>query len=377
MGLPRETEWRGEISKFKSQKNFLKYPNSFPNLYMPSSSINSSQNLVKAVEIVKASQDSLIETSWKQNMALGRRGIFDIFRRPTNTDESPKYFKQPAQKWELSFLKQIAKIISKSYCTNGVWLFKSPGLSAVLDMNADIISSSNYAGKSVAFIFKGRELSYAGINMLTDRSHFGDYNKELVAGAVVATELYQNRFQRVENDLNKIFLQFTSDRKFSRHSFTFAGHGEGGAFAVYAALAFRRLKETKKRTIHVVTFGELRHGNKVFSSYVDEQLNHVYRVTKMDDFVPLFEWPKIYENPSLRFQHHLHEYWIPLVDCNCSDQDAAEQMSDNFAWVCCSPSGAESQDCINKYAPTPPEPPGRWTRAHFGPYFGVTISYQC
>ncbi|RIA95885.1 Alpha/Beta hydrolase protein [Glomus cerebriforme] len=129
----------------------------------------------------------------------------------------------------------------------------------------------------------------------------------------------------------------------------YTGHSLGGALTLLSALDLVQNSTSfiPNKNFFVVTYGQPRVGNSVFSKYVDKTLK-VTRVTNGDDPVPHLP-PQF-----VGYEHHSGELWISdpekstsaFVTCNgpedpkCSDSVAVNQLNANF---------------------------------HMGPYFGVSM----
>ncbi|KAG9304569.1 hypothetical protein G9A89_020133 [Geosiphon pyriformis] len=165
---------------------------------------------------------------------------------------------------------------------------------------------------------------------------------------------FYNRWLSCEAEALRILRPYVYVRDYQDFGFIFTGHGEGGVFALFAALAFARLY---RRRILAVTFGMPRIGNYAFSRLVEIEIYH-WRVTHSDDYVPLFFGEK--------FWHQRVEYWIPGDrDCNCdSENDIPLYRCENL-WLV-----FENPHCNQLYMPPKPLLPFPHTTAHDGPYFG-------
>ncbi|KAG9294522.1 hypothetical protein G9A89_008633 [Geosiphon pyriformis] len=142
------------------------------------------------------------------------------------------------------------------------------------------------------------------------------------------------------------------------------GHGLGGAYALFAGLAFLSKHEDRKMTIY--TFGEPRLGNKHFAGLINNLIKEkrldVFRGTTPGD--PIIHWPNLPnldfiadskgQIPSnIRYQHHQKEFMY------VSETDRL--------YECKIPtSGEENKDCAIS------EPLGAFEK-HSGPYFGIKM----
>ncbi|KAG9288735.1 hypothetical protein G9A89_004354 [Geosiphon pyriformis] len=107
-------------------------------------------------------------------------------------------------------------------------------------------------------------------------------------------------------------------------NFEFTGFGESSPYTVFAALDFVNIYKLEKKPI-VVTFGQPRMGNEVFTLFAQTKLE-IFRVTFVDDWLPnvplrgirkFSKWSDIKEIPEnnripayLQYTHFTPEYWI-------------------------------------------------------------------
>ncbi|KAG9305065.1 hypothetical protein G9A89_007705 [Geosiphon pyriformis] len=115
--------------------------------------------------------------------------------------------------------------------------------------------------------------------------------------------------------------------------FEFTGFGESNAYAIFAALEFSERYQPKKKPI-LVTFGQPRIGNEIFTAFAQSKLE-IFRVTFADDLIPLTpikgirafsKWND--ENRRLssitvsayeEYAHFKPEFWIQgETNCACS-----------------------------------------------------------
>ncbi|KMZ72989.1 putative class 3 lipase [Zostera marina] len=85
------------------------------------------------------------------------------------------------------------------------------------------------------------------------------------------------------------------------------GHSMGGAIASFCALDLA--VNYKVKTVQLMTFGQPRIGNEIFSSYFSEHVPHAIRVTNRNDMVPHLP-PYYYFFPSKTYHHFPREVWI-------------------------------------------------------------------
>ncbi|KAG9290455.1 hypothetical protein G9A89_007186 [Geosiphon pyriformis] len=96
--------------------------------------------------------------------------------------------------------------------------------------------------------------------------------------------------------------------------FEFTGFGESSSYAIFAALEFSERYQPKKKPI-VVTFGQPKIGNEVFTAFAHSKLE-IFRVTLADDLLPLI--PMI-GSRNEKYTHFKPEFWIEgESNCACS-----------------------------------------------------------
>ncbi|KAG9284959.1 hypothetical protein G9A89_009769 [Geosiphon pyriformis] len=143
------------------------------------------------------------------------------------------------------------------------------------------------------------------------------------------------------------------------------GHGIGGCNVP---------KYNKNIYTTITTFGSPRPGNSQLAAEFQQRLKlgcRVYRITHANDYLPHF--PKKSIDGKL-YIHPGNEYWIPDRNCNCEDPDADRILLEGYdiIYECLGFSTKDTQ----KYGENPGCNLGtdsEGTRAHFGPYFGVTF----
>ncbi|KAG9285740.1 hypothetical protein G9A89_003419 [Geosiphon pyriformis] len=191
--------------------------------------------------------------------------------------------------------------------------------------------------------------------MKVDKDHYARWSNALRN----PRKLVQTTFEKFHR-MNPLY-------KLSTHCyFVFTGFGEGGVFAIFAALSYG--KRYRKIPV-VVTFGQPKMSNSLFADLVSTQLK-LYRVTYADDNVPAFPlnneyWPL----PT--------EFWIPddnSCDCNPSigkfpkvymcEQKGTKELNTKCNAQFHSKSLKKVKD---SFVPN---------RIHFGPYFGYKMG-QC
>ncbi|KAG9294789.1 hypothetical protein G9A89_000616 [Geosiphon pyriformis] len=153
-----------------------------------------------------------------------------------------------------------------------------------------------------------------------------------------------------------------------------SGHGIGGFFAqIYGLLVRVHLKYNDNIDITVITFGSPRPGDSQLAA--DFQQNpdgnlRVYRITHSNDYFPHF--PKKSTDGKL-YMHPGTEYWIPDKDCHCEDSDADRILEDYDIVYECPEFSPQDKKKYGENLECNLGTDGKGTRAHFGPYFGVTF----
>ncbi|KAG9294513.1 hypothetical protein G9A89_008624 [Geosiphon pyriformis] len=140
-------------------------------------------------------------------------------------------------------------------------------------------------------------------------------------------------------DLEKIV------KKTEKKEFQFVGHGLGGAYAVFASLAFLGKYQRVNYNATVYTYGQPRIGNQYFARFVNKLIStqrlKIFRSTRIND--PFVIWP---DYPP--YVHHATEY---LID------------ADNKICQC---DGSENEHCVAAYTFSSDD-------KHKGPYFGIMM----
>ncbi|KAG9288029.1 hypothetical protein G9A89_017624 [Geosiphon pyriformis] len=174
------------------------------------------------------------------------------------------------------------------------------------------------------------------------------------------------------------------------NEYTFTGFGIGAAFAVFAALEYKR--NHMKSSINLITFGQPRIGDELFVIYTQRMLDKVWRVTHGDDWLPNFpihgfdRERKIpsglkSKSPRIIYKHFQKEFWIES-SCDCSNSNVylcyhtatlnehedcnARNHLHNVLYP-----GNSWEDAIKSYRKFHPDD------EHFGSYFGYTMFQNC
>ncbi|KAG9291874.1 hypothetical protein G9A89_012159 [Geosiphon pyriformis] len=178
--------------------------------------------------------------------------------------------------------------------------------------------------------------------------------------------------------------------------FEFTGFGESSPYAVFAALDFVEIYQPKRKPI-LVTFGQPRMGNEVFSVFVQSKLE-IFRVTLADDWVPSLpirsvkrfsKWTDTEMRPNSNrirviepFTHFTPEYWIDHKrNVNLEEQLNCECPLDTYPIVykCFNThSVKEHPECnarTHEFSyPTKILYAGKPDNFRYGPYFGKNMN---
>ncbi|KAG9290166.1 hypothetical protein G9A89_010472 [Geosiphon pyriformis] len=175
-----------------------------------------------------------------------------------------------------------------------------------------------------------------------------------------------------------------------RNSLTFTGFGYGAAFAVLAALEYKRMH--LEASITLITFGQPRVGDELFVHYTEHLLQKVWRVTYGDDWMPNFpiegldrgkRW-LIHQNlisSRVMYRHFQKEIWIE-PQCDCSNPKfyfcfhtvtlhEHEECNARKHFHRITYPGTKLRDSLNSYKKSHPDDD------HYGPYFGHTMLQNC
>ncbi|KAG9305720.1 hypothetical protein G9A89_005118 [Geosiphon pyriformis] len=195
--------------------------------------------------------------------------------------------------------------------------------------------------------FKGRKLTYEIMikleaenkPVLYETENDGDLKNPKNSGMISDQFNWRDMLKKFRV-LDQLWYYIINER-FKNHIYLFTGHGEGGAYAVFAALSL--LEMNPDRYVEVTTFGGPRIGDSRFAEYVDSKLK-VNRVTHADDYVPLFFHQE--------HTHHQQEIWISgTEDCDCLNNDNNNNFGDTDeslnTFLCISPSGTEHSVCFH------------------------------
>ncbi|KAG9300143.1 hypothetical protein G9A89_010553 [Geosiphon pyriformis] len=184
--------------------------------------------------------------------------------------------------------------------------------------------------------------SFADINVRNFEKWAGQKSKRFkviqfpdVNGAWITLGYYEKWIKRFRKlffkSLEKILK--SSQKKPDYTDFEFTGFGESGPYAVFAALEFSEKYQPRTNPI-VVTFGQPRMGNEIFTAFAQTKLR-IFRVTFQDDWLPnlprqalrtflrwnedierpVHSFPRLYEE----FKHFKPEFWIKEENCECSE----------------------------------------------------------
>ncbi|KAG9284962.1 hypothetical protein G9A89_009772 [Geosiphon pyriformis] len=154
------------------------------------------------------------------------------------------------------------------------------------------------------------------------------------------------------------------------------GHGIGGFYAEIYGILIKNIPAINEKVyINVITFGAPRPGDHQFAALAQKGFKYnlkVYRITHSNDYFPHF--PKI-STDGKPYMHPGTEYWIPDdKNCNCKDPDADSILRAGYDIVYeCQGYSLKDKEKYGEHPECNLGTDGEGTRAHFGPYFGVTF----
>ncbi|XP_039136868.1 lipase-like isoform X2 [Dioscorea cayenensis subsp. rotundata] len=162
------------------------------------------------------------------------------------------------------------------------------------DLNAIVISFRGTQGNSVQnwiedLFWKQLDLNYPQMpDAMVHHGFYSAYHNTSLGPGIL------NAVQRTRDVFGDIQVMVT-------------GHSMGGAMASFCALDL-----TLNHGIHnvqLITFGQPRIGNAIFSSYFNKHVPHAIRVTNGHDIVPHLP-PYYYYFPSKTYHHFAREVWL-------------------------------------------------------------------
>ncbi|KAG9297249.1 hypothetical protein G9A89_000142 [Geosiphon pyriformis] len=320
-----------------------------------------------------------IKAGW-QKVAGVWRSITGYVFKPA----SPKIYPVKDRR-KFKFVSDMARYAQSAYTDDPDKTLIAPGVWANIFIAPTPLNTQYGPKPAIISTFRGRSLTQKTMASLLQNSQFDLYPHDAKPPIIpefnipiinipfkltgnqplVNDEFYQNRFVGAEATLWQVYEQYLKARaslgryKYRDHFYVFTGHGEGGVFAIFAALALRVKWRFLK--IVVVTFGEPRIGNEAFARFVDSKIE-VWRITYGDDHVPLY-----FKN---EYVHEMMEFYIPSQpSCDCVENDPSK-IPETFLMCQSTGYGIESPDCINRFDRKVPEE----STAHWGPYFGYFMT---
>ncbi|KAG9286983.1 hypothetical protein G9A89_001221 [Geosiphon pyriformis] len=302
-----------------------------------------SKEIRNQIKLYKSQMDDLITPTYTNSTVNLKRNILNTWQGKILVQDTRL----------LSFFQKMAHYAKAAYHVKGY------GIKAGLAFED---STEEIQNRIVVYI-KGERL----YSELKDFGYLVSYG-EMQTG-LVNLNWYQD-FERHKARLLNLIEQWKIRNKVgdAEGSITFTGHGVGGVYAMFLALAYKR--DNPGYSITIVTFGAPRPGDQTFAFYIAKEIPEIYRITNYDDFAPHMPADKgLYRHPNM-------EFWISqIVDCNsCSDE-----------WPIvfkCLPKGRKSfklwfqynEENSRCHASTLRSISIMKTFRHLGPYFGVMMT---
>ncbi|KAG9293388.1 hypothetical protein G9A89_003825 [Geosiphon pyriformis] len=202
-------------------------------------------------------------------------------------------------------------------------------------------------------------------------------------GAKIPIRFDSNWWRSLPDDCLKLFdgriqraLMILTDIEANKSiRIVLSGHGIGGFYAeIYGLLLISHPRYNENISTTIITFGSPRPGNSQLAAQYQQRLRiglRVYRITHSNDYFPHF--PKISTDGKL-YMHPGTEYWIPDSNCNCQDPDASKLLREGYDIIYeCPEFSLQDKKKYGENTECNLGTDGKGTRAHFGPYFGVTF----
>ncbi|KAG9304093.1 hypothetical protein G9A89_006003 [Geosiphon pyriformis] len=223
----------------------------------------------------------------------------------------------------------MAQHANQAYCGKN----NSIGLDIGKEVVADVIEHEyDSFGKklnAITIYFKGETLSKEEWTQRQVRNSFLKFSQH-----GIRTKIDSIWVEHVEKMMPRLFLRIqtilgeVNERK-KYYRFFFTGHAVGGAYALLAALFFKRWNLNyiiSTGMIWVITFGAPRIGNPEFARLASEYFNNwglirMLRVTHTNDWLPREFLP------ASSYRHVTKEIWISEPDCDC------EKLSFNYGTI--------------------------------------------
>ncbi|KAG9285534.1 hypothetical protein G9A89_006522 [Geosiphon pyriformis] len=223
--------------------------------------------------------------------------------------------------------------------------------------------------RAIIIQLRGRKLTFDEM-IRRDKSNASfKYPNSGIYPIFVPSDAFKKYHDGGKGKVLKLLKIYLDNPYYKNHVYLFTGHGEGGAFAIYAALNLFEI--TRGIKIEATTFGAPRIGDSSISYSLDCCV-FVNRVTFKNDYVPLLLGPK--------FKHPNIEYWISdELSCACTFGNVNQKVFTIFQ--CDDGDGQESQNCNltyenefrKKLAEKPSHDFSSYIKSHNGPYFGYTM----
>jgi len=161
--------------------------------------------------------------------------------------------------------------------------------------------------KAIILVFRGT----TGTNEWNEE--FDNLNiKTQFPGGGIVSKFYYNTFTSVFNGgMKDDFL--TAKNAYPGYELWVTGYSLGGAMAALAATYISQMQYFDPNMIKLVTFGEMRIGDKTFADRVPTLVPYVYRVVHNKDNIPHIV------TTDEGYWHHRNEIWYPN---DMTDDDA-------------------------------------------------------
>ncbi|KAG9294516.1 hypothetical protein G9A89_008627 [Geosiphon pyriformis] len=283
---------------------------------------------------------------------------------------------------KIKILTKMAKYANYAYCRIG----NNVGSQALEeDIRADVVTDKENQDIIVAY-FRGRD--YSRINWRNRPKGMSTFTYSSPSRGLMRGEIDSSWDHHVKEMMSAILAKFEKllkkkpDSWFSKAQFWFTGHGIGGAYALLAALYFKKFLTGKwgknwpvfESSVYVATFGAPRIGNDNFAELVNLVFwplrAKLFRITHSNDWIPRDFLAKG------SYRHHDTEYWIAEPDCNCKTTPLGGPTIDGKHVIYECPgfkrgaySGENGQCNLNTTTEAEVEQSNQ--RPHYGPYFGV------
>ncbi|KAG9294355.1 hypothetical protein G9A89_001860 [Geosiphon pyriformis] len=239
----------------------------------------------------------------------------------------------------LSNLAISARIANYGYCLpqkNAIG--KVVGNANVVAHLGLFMDNQNHLGSTAAIIiyFKGMTLTKAEwISRKTELVPFTFPKQKTNPSVLVDKEWFQD-VQKMWPVLAKTILEVLVNIPDDYHirDIYFTGHAIGGAYATLAAELWKVHAKTNLMaqlytlfSLHIITFGAPRVGNRNFARLANKNYRTTNRVTHGNDHVPHFI-VKEFDGSKEIMEHSETEIWIKPVEHNCDCANGSKKPND-------------------------------------------------